>query len=325
MTSKKIFNWGVIGPGKIAHKFVKDLLTLPNARLHGVASRSLDRAQEFANQYNAPHAYGSYEDLVSCPELDIVYIATPHSEHCKNTLLFLNNKIPVLCEKPMGINSLEVQQMVTTARNQQTYLMEALWTRFLPAIQKIITLINEGQIGEVLTVKADFGFQATFDPKSRLFNPELAGGALLDIGIYPAFLATLILGKPNRVKAMAFTGSTGVDESNAMLFEYPAGKMAILSSTILHESPTVAEIYGTKGKIIIPSRWHEAKSFILTNTKGEERSFAFDYPQVGYQAEAAAVMEDLSNDKQENSFWSLEDTLNLSALLDQIKANFSNS
>ncbi len=323
MTSKKIFNWGVVGPGKIAHKFVEDLLTLPNARLHGVASRSLERAQQFADQYNAPHAYGSYEALVNCPELDVVYIATPHSGHCKNTLLFLNNKIPVLCEKPMGVNPEEVQQMITAARDQQTYLMEALWTRFLPAIQKVITLINEGQIGEVQTIKADFGFQATFDPKSRLFDPELAGGALLDIGIYPAFLATLIFGKPNSVKATAFSGSTGVDESNAMLLGYPSGKMAILTSTILHETATVAEIYGTKGKIMIPSRWHESKTVTLIDGEGKEEVFTFDYPQRGYHAEAAAVMEDLSNNKQENSFWSLEDSLNLSTLLDQVKIAFS--
>lgn len=323
MTSKRIFNWGVIGPGKIAHKFVQDLLTLPNARLHAVASRSLDRAQEFADKYHAPHAYGSYEELVDCVDLDVVYIATPHSEHYKNTCLLLNNKIPVLCEKPMGINQQEVQQMVTAARHQETYLMEALWTRFLPAIRKVIALIEEGRIGEVLTLKADFGFRADFDPKSRLFDPALAGGALLDIGIYPAFLATILLGKPNRIKAMAHLGSTGVDEANAILLEYSSGKMAILSSTILHESSTVAEIYGTKGKIIIPGRWHEAKTFSITDVNGEEETFVFDYPQRGYQAEAAAVMEDLTENKQENNLWSLYNSLDLSTLLDQIKAAFS--
>ncbi len=323
MTSKKIINWGVIGPGKIAHKFVQDLLTLPNARLHAVASRSLERAQEFANQYDAPHAYGSYDELGNCPDLDVVYIATPHSEHAKNTILLLNKKIPVLCEKPMGINQQEVQQMISVARDQQTYLMEALWTRFLPAFQKLIAVIEAGRIGEVLTLKADFGFQADFDPKSRLFDPVLAGGALLDIGIYPAFLATLLLGKPNQIKAMAHVGSTGVDEANAILLKYPSGKMAILSSTILHESPTVAEIYGTKGKIIIPSRWHEAKTFTLIDANGEEEAFVFDYPQRGYHAEAAAVMADLTNNKQESNLWSLDKTLDLSILLDQIKIAFS--
>jgi len=322
MTSKKMFNWGVLGPGKIAHKFVQDLLTLPNARLHAVASRSLDRAQKFADQYKAAHAYGSYDELVNCPDLDIVYIATPHSGHCKNTLLLLNKKIPVLCEKPMGVNQQEVQQMVMTARTQQTFLMEALWTRFLPAFQKVVVLIEAGRIGEVMTVKADFGFQAKFDPKSRLFDPNLAGGALLDIGIYPAFIALAILGKPNRIKAIAHHGSTGVDEANAILLEYSSGKMAILSSTILHESPTVAEIYGTKGKIIIPSRWHEAKSFSIVDFNGEKESFSFDYPQRGFQAEAAAVMEDLASNKQENNLWSLDNTLDLSILLDQIKAAF---
>ncbi len=323
MTSKRIFNWGVLGPGKIAHKFVQDLLTLPNARLHAVASRSIDRAQEFADKYHAPYAYGSYEDLVNCPDLDVVYIATPHNSHCENTLFLLRNKIPVLCEKPMGINQAEVQQMVAVAGEQETYLMEALWTRFLPAFQKVLKIIEEGQIGEVLTLKADFGFRAKFDPKSRLFDPALAGGALLDIGIYPAFLATVLLGKPNRIKAIAHNGSTGVDESNAMLLEYSSGKMAILSSTILHDSPTVAEIYGTKGKIIIPGRWHEAKIVKVTDQHGEEASFIFDYPQRGYHAEAVAVMEDLAENRKENNQWSLKNTLDLSNLLDQIKADFS--
>ncbi len=323
MTSKKIFNWGVLGPGKIAHKFVQDLLTLPNTRLHAVASRNIDRARKFAQQYNAPNAYGSYAELANCPDLDVVYIATPHNSHCENTVMLLKNKIPVLCEKPMGINQMEVQRMIATAREEQTFLMEALWTRFLPAFQKALRIIGEGQIGEVLTLKADFGFRAEFDPASRLFDPALAGGALLDIGIYPAFLATVILGKPTRIKAVARKGSTGVDESNAMLLEYASGAIAILTSTIIHESPTVAEIYGTKGKITIPGRWHEAKKLIVTDENGEETSYVFDYPQRGFQAEAAAVMRDLEADKRENSQWSLENTLDLCILLDQIKADFS--
>ncbi len=323
MASEKIFNWGVLGPGKIAHKFVQDLLTLPNARLHAVASRSIDRAREFADKYHAPYAYGSYSDLVNCPHLDVVYIATPHNSHCENTLLLLRNKIPVLCEKPMGINQLEVQQMIATAREQKIYLMEALWTRFLPAFQKVLKIIEEDQIGEVLTIKADFGFRAKFDPKSRLFDPALAGGALLDIGIYPAFLAMSILGKPSKIKAIAHKGSTGVDESNAILFEYSSGKMAILSSSILYDSPTVAEIYGTKGKIIIPGRWHEAKVVKVIDANGEETSYVFDYPQCGYHAEAIAVMKDLAENRPENSQWSLKNTLDLSNLLGQIKADFS--
>ena len=321
MTPKKIFNWGVLGPGRIAHKFVEDLLTLPNARLHAVASRSIDRAQEFADKYQANYAYGSYEALINCPDLDIVYVATPHSEHCKNTLLLLKNKIPVLCEKPMGVNQLEVQKMVVMARNQQTYLMEALWTRFLPVTQKVISLVENGEIGEILTLKADFGFQADFDPKSRLFDPTLAGGALLDIGIYPVFLATTLMGRPNRVKAIACKGSTGVDEANAILLEFSGKRMAILTSTILYESPTIAEIYGTKGKIIIPSRWHEAKRFSILKY-GEEKSVIFDYPERGFQMEAAAVMEDISKNKKESDIWSLDSSLYLSTLLDQIKAAF---
>jgi len=321
--TKKIFNWGIVAPGKIAHKFVQDLLTLPNARVHAVASRSLDRAEVFAKQYGATHAYGNYEAMTDCPDLDVVYIASPHNFHCAHSLLFLNKKISVLCEKPMGVDEEEVAKMIQAARQQKTYLMEALWTRFLPMTEKVLALLKEDAIGEVKTVQADFGFEAVFNAEGRLFNPALAGGALLDIGIYPAFLATLILGLPqNILRAEADFGRTKVDETNDIILDYRNGKKAILQASILEDLPTIAEIYGTKGKITIPSRWHEAKSCTLEKKDGAIETFHFDYEQRGYHAEAAAVMKDLTLGKQENEKWTLNLSLELITLLDQIKQGF---
>jgi len=196
-----VYNWGIIGMGRIAHKFAQDLQLLPNARLWAVASQDTTRAAAFAGQYKAPHHYGSYEAILSCPELDVVYIATPHVTHCSNTLMCLEAGIPVLCEKPLAMNAAEAESMVQTARQRQVFLMEAMWTRFLPATLQMLKWIEEGRIGEVISVKADFGFRAPFDPQSRIYNKALGGGALLDIGIYPAFFEPVAIGAAHHHKS----------------------------------------------------------------------------------------------------------------------------
>ena len=169
----KTYNWGILGPGKIAKKFTEDLLQIPAARLHAVASRSEERAQAFAKMYGAKYAYNTYEAMLNCPEVDVVYIASPHAGHYEHSLLFLNKGIPVLCEKPLAINSRQVLAMINAAKNKQTFFMEAIWTRYIPTMRKVLELIESGAIGDVLAVKADFGFQAAFDPNSRLFDPIL--------------------------------------------------------------------------------------------------------------------------------------------------------
>ena len=283
-------NWGIIGPGRIAHKFAKDLAKLPDAKLFAVASRSLDRAQEFARQYQAPHAFGSYEDIVNCPGLDVVYIATPHTGHYENTLLCLQHKIAVLCEKPMAVNPRQVERMILEARQQDTFLMEAIWTRFIPTHRKMWELIDQGVIGKVLSVKADFGFKPEYNPESRLFNKELAGGSLLDIGIYPIFLAMNLLGKPDDIHAIAHLGETGVDEEVGILFKYDSGQMAHLHSSIRSETKTEAFIYGEKGTIYLHSRWHEPSSMSLLLHGASPQYFNFDYDLIGYGYEAQEVM-----------------------------------
>lgn len=315
----KVFNWGIIGPGRIAHKFAQDLQKLPNARLHAVASRSVERAQAFAEKYGAPHYYGSYPEIIDCPDLDVVYIATPHVGHFENTLLCLRHQIPVLCEKPLAVNLRQVQRMILTAQQTQTFLMEAIWTRFLPTHLKMWELINSGAIGEVQSVKADFGFQASFNPDGRLFNKALAGGSLLDIGIYPVFLAMNILGKPDDMAAFGQIGPTGVDEEVGILFKYKTGQMAHLHSSIRSDTKTEAYIYGEKGTIYLHSRWHEPSTMSLLKPGQSPAYFHFNYETHGYSYEAIEVMRCLEAGKIESEHLPLQFSADLMDVLFSIR------
>jgi predicted dehydrogenase len=316
---KKAFRWGIIGPGKIAHEFARDLAHVPGAQLYAVAGRNQERAQQFADAYGAPHAYDEVGKLLALPDLDVVYIATPHSSHCVNTLQCLRAGKAVLCEKPWAMNPQEAAAMRDLARSQGVFLMEAIWTRFLPSTKKILELIAAGVIGEVESIKADFGFRAkTIDPDSRLFNPELGGGALLDIGIYPAFLAQLILGTPSRVLAAARLAPTGVDMETSVILDYDGQQMANLHCTFAANTKTEAFIYGSKGTIHWHGRWHEPNNFsVLLPERGPENYF-FEYPTRGYSYEAIRVQECLAEGRTECPDLPLDFSYQLTSLLTQI-------
>lgn len=320
----KIHNWGIIGLGKIARKFADDLRLLPNARLHAVASTSLERAQAFAAEYDAPHALGRYDDLVHCPDLDIVYVATPHVLHCENTLLCLENNIPVVCEKPFAMNIGEARRMVAAARQNRVFLMEALWTRFIPAVNHAFELVEKGEIGEAHTVKADFGYCMPFDPNSRVFNKALGGGSLLDIGIYPALLALFMFGKPavEDILAAATFTQTNVDESCAFTFQYPGKRLALGHSTIAANTPVEAWIHGREGTIHLHPRWHHTDRLTVSKYEGRtevKRDLHIPYEGWGYAFEAAHVMQCLENEMLESDKVPLDFTLNLVETLDAIR------
>ncbi|MEZ4990037.1 MAG: Gfo/Idh/MocA family oxidoreductase [Saprospiraceae bacterium] len=312
------FKWGIIGAGRIAGKFASDLQTLRWAQLHAVASRSSERAKTFAEEYGAAHAFGSYEEILDSG-VEAVYVATRHPDHAAATILCLENGIPVLCEKPFAMNAGEVQQMIDTAKRNNTFLMEAIWTRFIPTTLKALELIEAGKIGEVISVKADFGFKAKKDLSGRLYNKELGGGSLLDIGIYPAFLSLLLLGKPTKILAHAAIGETDVDEEMAAILTYDNGKMAQIHSTIRADSKTEAFIYGTEGVIHIHSRWHEPTSMSLLLPEERPQDFFFDYPCIGYAYEAEEVMTCLAAGKKESEALPLSFSLDLITLLDDIR------
>lgn len=320
----RVFRWGIIGLGKIARKFAEDLQRLPNARLHAVASTSADRAAAFAHEFGAVHAFGTYEELARCPGLDIVYIATPHVLHYENTLLCLEHNLPVLCEKPFAMNRQQAAHMIQTARRHRVFLMEALWTRFIPGVDYALALAEQSEVGRIHTVKADFGFHMPFDPHSRVFNKALGGGSLLDIGIYPAILALFVLGKPlpEDVQAAATFTATDVDESCAFHFRYPDNRLALGHSTIAANTPVEAWLHGTEGSIYLHPRWHHTQKIRVSHYEGRtEHRYEKDFPYEGwgYHFEAAHVMECLEAGWLESDKIPLDFTLELAETLDTLR------
>jgi predicted dehydrogenase len=312
--------WGILGPGRIAHKFAQDLLTLPDAELFAVASSDQGRADDFARQYHIPHAFGHYGDLLTLPDLDVVYVATPHVRHHADALMLLRGGVAVLGEKPFAMNLAEVSEMVTVARQEGVFLMEALWSRFMPALIQAKTLLDDGAIGTVTMLRADFGFNAPFLPDKRLFNKALGGGSLLDIGIYPLFLAYYLLGKPASLQATATFGPTGVDEQCGIILQYDGGQLALLDSTLRVRTRCEAFVFGTEGHLHLPPRWHETNALTLARPDQPDQSFAFPRATFGYDYEARHVMDCLAENRTESPLWSLDDSLNLITLLDQVRA-----
>jgi predicted dehydrogenase len=316
---EKFINWGILGTGKISDKFASDLQFVPNARLAAVGSRDAACAQRFAKKFNALKAYNSYEELAADNDIDVIYVGTPHISHCENTLLCLDHRKAVLCEKPFAMNEKEVLQMILKAHDSNVFLMEALWTRFIPAIKKALELIELGVIGDIVHIKADFGYKAHYDPSWRLFNKKLGGGSLLDIGIYPVFLILLLLGEPDKIVADAIMGRTGVDELVSAYFKYNNGKMATLYSTLIADTPGEAEISGTKGYIRIHHMWHMSRSLELHLNDQETQSFEFSYQRMGYEYEAAEVTNCIQRDLKESALLPLDFSLRLIRVLDKMR------
>lgn len=317
--ANETINWGIIAPGRIAHKFAHDLQLAEGGRLHAVASRSLQRAEEFAREYHAPHAYGSYEEMLDCPGLDVVYIASPHSEHCAHALMCLENGIPVLCEKPLAMNTAQVQRMVAAAKANDVFFMEALWTRFIPLFEETKRLVGEGAIGGIRTVRADFGFKAEFPPEHRLFNMKLGGGALLDVGIYPVFFALSFLGKPDEVQATAVFGETGSDDSCGVLFKYNDGRLAILDASITVKTDTEAFLYGEDGALKLHGPFHHATEMSLTFYDRPSERIGMNYKGNGYYHEIQEVMHCLKTGKKESEKLPLQFSLDLMEVLDWVR------
>jgi len=317
--ANKVIRWGILGPGKIAHKFCDDLMKVRDVRIMAVGSRSSERAQAFAEKYDIPHAYGSYEALVRSQEIDVIYVATPHNMHYQNTLSCLSHGKAVLCEKPMGINSAQVKSMINTARNSNLFLMEAIWTAFFPAIAKVQALIAADAIGSIKMIEADFGFTALNDPNSRLYNPTLAGGALLDIGIYPVFLTQLLKGPPDHINASATMTTTGVDGSNTIQMSWLDGTHASLYSTISADTPITATISGPKGYIQIHRRWHESREVSLYNKSGIVDSWKYPDDHNGYLYEIEEVHKCLRTGQKESEILAHQFSLDLSNSLDSIR------
>ncbi len=310
--------WGIIGLGKIARKFAADLQLSNESVLEGVASRDLSRAKLFAKEFNALKYYGSYESLVNDSDIDVIYIATPHVFHFENTMMCLKKGKAVLCEKPMGINSQEVEIMVHEARSRNLFLMEGLWTRFIPATEKLIDILDNKEIGAINSVSADFGFKGEVNPMARLYNKKLGGGSLLDIGIYPVYLSILALGLPKSITANAKMTDTGVDSSCSMIFKYENGASATLESTFEEDTTIEGFIEGVEGSIKLHNRFHHTEKLTI-NRKGKIEELNLRYKGFGYFHEIEEVNKCLILGHSESSKLPLSTSLDLILLLDRVK------
>lgn len=309
--------WGILGLGKIAQTFASDLALVPDARLAAVASRDPEKARAFAREFGAQRAYSSYSELLEDPGVDIVYIATPHTHHLPHSLMVMEAGKHVLCEKPMGITLEEVQKQIDTARRKNVFYMEALWSRFNPALRDAVGLAQSGAIGSPVYLKADFAFPALDrDPSGRLLNPNLAGGSLLDIGIYPVFLAYWLLGLPESFQVSAHFHSTGVEKHIGLLFEYP-GATALLYSGLSSHSEMRAEISCTRGTLTIDPRWHETEGYTVIGEHPDHR--VFPKRGKGYTHEVEEVHRCLREGLRESPHWSHQDSLALHGLLQDIR------
>ena len=316
----KKYNWAVLGCGKIAHKFIHDLKLLPNANLYAAASRDLTRAQDFASEWGFETAYGSYDEMVADPKVDVVYVATPHSHHHEHTLLCLNHKKAVLCEKAFSLNANEVKEMIEAAKANNTFLMEAFWTMFQPSFRKAMDILNSGELGKLKTVRSDFAFNAPFIEDKRLYNVELGGGSLLDIGIYPVFAALTSLGVPEMIKTFADFSSTGSEESISMIFKYAGGEMANLTSSFATHSPTQTEYWCENGYMVLNPRWFTPTDITIAKAGEEPLVIPKEKSEGwGYQYEAKHVMECLDKGLIESPDMTWKLSLDLMELLDRIR------
>ena len=316
MTNK--IGWGIVGLGGIAHSFAKDLALVEEGQLIGVASRSIHKAKEFGEIYDAKYQFGNYEELFLCEEVDVVYIATPHTSHAALSIAAMNHGKHVLCEKPFGINSGEVEQMIKAAEQNGVFLMEAMWSRFNPSIQKVKQLVTEGIIGTPEYVHADFAFYALDrEEEGRLLNRDLAGGSLLDIGIYPIFLAYLILGKPQKILAASNFYKTGVEIQTSMIFQYPSAQ-AILYSGLKSKSEMKAEISGSKGALFLDPRWHETQGYSL-ELDGSIQHFDLPTKGKGYASEIEEVHKCLRANQRESNLWSFQNSRDLMQIMDEVR------
>lgn len=311
--------WGILATGGIAATFVEDLKYLPDAEVVAVGSRSDEAAEAFAATHGIPRAHGSWQALADDPDVDVVYVATPHSAHVAATSILLNAGKPALTEKPISLDVAGAMTLVELSRARQVFLMEAMWTRFFPAVRHALDLVDDGAIGRVTSVHSDFGFAAPDDPTHRLHAKALGGGATLDLGVYPVTITHLFLGAPDEVRAWADLGPEGTDRNTAMVFGYESGATATVTCSLVGQSPTIAVITGSEGFIELPSRFFMPRQVVLhRDDKAEVREFPVEGR--GYHLEAAEVHECLRAGRLESETMPHSETLSVMTTLDRVRA-----
>jgi predicted dehydrogenase len=313
-----VVRWGILGTGKIAKAFANALKDTPGAVLAGVGSRTLEGAQAFANEFGGT-AYGSYEELVQAFDVDLVYVGTPHPAHVDNVRMALNAGKGVLCEKPFTMNRIEAEELVALARSKQLFLMEAMWTRFMPALAEVRRVVESGEIGRVTQVIADLGFKAEFGQEHRVFNPLLGGGALLDLGIYPLSIAVALLGPVEAVAAQAELGPTGVDEQTGFLLRHRGGGMSVCSCSLRARLPSELTIAGELGHVRMNTMFHRAQTVTVVRADGIARTVPTPFIGNGYVHEAVEAQRCWQAGLIESPGMTHDDTLALMGVMDEVR------
>jgi predicted dehydrogenase len=316
---KKKYKWGILAPGKISAKFTEGLKLLDNAELYAVGSRDAGRAEKFAKDWGFKKSYGSYEELASDSEVDIIYIASPHSHHFEHTMLCLKNKKAVLCEKAFAINTREVENMIKEAGKQKTFLMEALWPPFQPIYKKTKEILEGGNPGKLIHLDARFTFQAEYDPTERKFNLELGGSSLLDIGIYPVIDALVFMGVPDEITAKASFADSGSEDSISVIFKYNDGRMANLYSSFRVSSGIGCDLLCENGNLYFTRERDMSQQLIVQLTGKDQEKYSLSPEGMGYYLEAMEVMKCLDEGKLQSDVVPHSFSINLINTLDRIR------
>ncbi len=317
--SEKTFNWGVIAPGRIAHTFAKALQVVPNACLYAAASSNLTRAKSFVQEYRGELAYDDYQTLIDDPQVDAIYIANPHRFHFECAKKCLIAGKPVLCEKPLTVNEAQARELVALAEKHHTFLMEAVWTRFLPAWQQVLTWLDENRIGDLSVIHSSFAFNVPRNEDDRLLNNELAGGALLDMGIYNLTMSQFVMQRePTSIIANGMIGETNVDERTSVILDYDgvASQLTCGLNATLENSFT---LYGSKGSIHVPSMFWAAEKATLRVSGEEELTVELPFRATGFEYQIEEVMCCIAEGKQQSDVMSWQDSLNTMKTMDEIR------
>lgn len=317
--------WGILGTGTIATVFTEDLLRLPGHVVPAVGSRAWHTADAFARAHGIERAYGSYEELAADAGLDVVYVATPHNHHLANASICLEAGRAVLVEKPFTTNAADAGRLITLARDRGLFAMEAMFTRFNPLIARLRTLVADGAVGEVTSIYADFGVARPYDPAHRFWSPDLAGGALLDVGVYPLYFAWMLLGAPDTIHATAAKAPTGVDANTGVLLGYASGAIALLHCSLVADSPLTATVTGTTGRIEVANPFFRPSRMTLHRRHAEPETFETDLNGRGFVYQAEEVARCLRAGELESPIMPLDETLAIHRDIDTILAQLSSS
>ena len=313
------FKWGIIGTGGIARAFAADVALLSEHEIAGVGSRTSETAKEFAKEFGLPKAYGSYDELINDPDIDAFYVATPHPAHKENVIAALNAGKPVLCEKPFSVNAQEAKEMVSAASANNVALMEAMWARFLPHYSKIREIIASGVLGNITTVYADHGQRLADQNIPRLVEPSLAGGALLDLGIYPVSFAHMVLGLPESITAKGVLTDKGVDAQTSIILNYSGGVQAVLNTTMMVQTPCTAVIAGLNGFLEVDRTFYNPTSMRVTLYDGTVTEYPNDYQGHGLREQAVEFARVVKSGLKESPILTWADTIAIMQILDSVR------